>query len=65
MGITIDEAIRVLSDDQPITTRAQRTKYNAAVKLGIKALKRVKDWREGKVLNPDFKLPGETEEQPK
>jgi len=38
-----------------------RDVYNAT-KLGNEALGRLEDWRQGKVLNPDFMLPSETEE---
>ncbi|MBA7692218.1 hypothetical protein ES703_100781 [subsurface metagenome] len=34
---------------------------NTAVKLGIEAFTRIQEWRQGKVLNPDFFLPSETD----
>jgi hypothetical protein len=60
--MTIDEAIEKLSGLVVKVDDGFVPDAYIALQLGIEALKRLKDWREGKVLNPDFMLPGETEE---
>ncbi|GAI60623.1 unnamed protein product [marine sediment metagenome] len=60
--MTLDEGIKLLEKYRHDHHSYPTDIMGKAEQLGIEALKRVKDWREGKVLNPDFKLPGETEE---
>ena len=62
MGITIDEAIKVLADKTPITTRRQRVEYNKATKLGIEALKQIKSFRDTGIAGYIPPLPGETQD---
>ena len=60
--MTADEAIKILTDT-PIATASDDTeKYHRAARLGIEALKRVRDSRRPDPLYPDELLPGETEE---
>ncbi|MBA7581053.1 hypothetical protein ES708_22953 [subsurface metagenome] len=58
--MTLDEGIKLLEKYRHDHHSYPTDIMGKAEQLGIEALKRVKDWREGKVLNPDFKLPGET-----
>lgn len=60
--MTLDEGIKLLEKYRHDHHSYPTDIMGKAEQLGIEALKRVKDWREGKVLNPDFKLPCETEE---
>ena len=60
--MTIDEAIKEL-EALLINRKTDLLRDTLkAIPLGIEALKRLNDWRAGKILNPDFMLPGETEE---
>ena len=60
--MTADEAIKILTDT-PIATASDDTeKYHRAARLGIEALKRIKELRRYSNHNPKWLLPGETEE---
>lgn len=59
--MTIDEAIEILELELPEYLSNPATDLMHAIKLSHEALKRLENWRSGKVLNPDFMLPGETE----
>lgn len=59
--MTIDEAIRVLSDKDPDIDGIMNDDYSKAIKLGIEALKRIKDARGRTMWVVCENLPGETE----
>jgi hypothetical protein len=60
--MTIDEAIKRLQEDIDSTGNDEIDTLTEAEKLGIEALKRVKDSRRPDPLYPETPLPGETEE---
>ena len=58
--MTIDQAIAVLNVLLEADINAGDDDAQEGLKLGIEALKQVKDCRSGEVLNPGFVLPSET-----
>ena len=62
MAITIDEAIRILNLDIESGCSTPPANLDEAEGLGIEALKRVDDQRNGKVVPFEKWLPGETED---
>lgn len=62
MTITIPEAIKVLKDVETSIPLHQVDDMRLAIKLGIEALKRVKEHRETFPTPHIWRLPGETEE---
>ena len=60
--MTLEEAIKILNDMLQACTNLQYTDHPKALKLGIEALKRIKEQR-GYAQNFNYlPLPGETEE---
>ena len=62
MVMTIDKAIEILNGPEPDIDGILNDDYKDAVKLGIEALKRVKDMRISPCTTSDEILPGEAEE---
>jgi hypothetical protein len=62
MTISIDEAIRLLSKWQSGLRTTPMDDVDSAVKLGIEALKLVKDMRDFQYWGVPTLLPGETKE---
>jgi len=60
--MTIDEAIKTLSDDMTDLTIYQVPDFIDAIKLGIEALKRERRHRDGLLLTKPELLPGETKD---
>jgi hypothetical protein len=60
--MNIDEAIKLLGSLQGETPEQLATPMQQAIKLGIKALERVKEQRNPDGCITDRLLPGETEE---
>ena len=60
--MTIQEAIRILKSEQRQWVFANTDNNNAAVNLGIEALKQIKWLHESQVLHDDELLSGETKE---
>ena len=60
--MTLDEAIEVLANPPTWLRRNASIDYLDAAKLGIEALKRLKQYREFHRSTADGLLPGETEE---
>jgi len=59
--MTVDEAITIVTLEQKTHHTCPSDIIGQAELLLIEAGKRLKDWRQGTVLNPDLLLPGETE----
>ena len=59
--MTIDKAIAILVAYSLEGVLPSLESGREAIKLGIKALERLKEWRSGEVVNPDYMLEGETE----
>ena len=59
--MTPEEAIEIINDKIHVLSLMLDPELITAILLGIEALKRLEDWRSGKVVNPDFMLPGETD----
>jgi len=59
--MTIDEAIEVLHEDLGADTYDNHPYLYEAQKLGIEALKRLRENRKGTLFNPFRELPGEAE----
>ena len=60
--MTINKAIRRLSDQIDLLTKDKDYPLESALKLGIEALKTVRRLQVMDAEYKDFKLPGETEE---
>ena len=58
--MSIDEAIKELNFLYECLKKDTDPRLLKAIQLGIEALKRIKMWRTGQVLDPYFLLPGET-----
>lgn len=63
MGIKISKAIEILDLMGTPDFEGHTEDILAARKLGIEALKRIKGWRLGMVLDIHLMLPGETPEE--
>ncbi|MBA7570806.1 hypothetical protein ES708_12559 [subsurface metagenome] len=59
--MSIDEAIKMLSSDNPVLTPDEVSVFDEAIQLGIEALKRIHESRTPQSVNPHLTLPGETE----
>jgi len=57
----LTKAIEIQEELHDISHDGKDPDWRGAIKLGIEAMKRLEDWRRGRVLNPDLLLPGETE----
>jgi len=64
MTITINAAIKILKSEQEHGVIVNMDNWNAAIKLGIEALKRVKACRERTDIHPNEKLAGEAGSNP-
>lgn len=60
--MTIDKAIKILTNLGNTNPKADTRNYKQALKLGIEALKRVQEHRHYNVASSAIKLPGETKE---
>ena len=60
--MTIDEAIKILSDTTPLSGTDAMATYEIAIKLGIEALKAVTRARKDGLPLLNYELSGETEE---
>jgi hypothetical protein len=60
--MTIDEAINRLETPSKLETGAHSTSYDIAIRLGLEALKRVRERRKYLLGNEGRPLPGETPE---
>ena len=59
--MTIEKAIQVLEELEPLTTRYLHREYEKAVKLGIEGLKLIQYQSPDRTLPGTKLLPGETE----
>ena len=55
----LNKAIEILTETRNINLNYYSPDRKDALQLGIKAMKRLEEWRSGTVLNPDLLLPGE------
>lgn len=60
--MNIDEAIEILEKEEEDTFIGSENDWKCAVKLGIEALKRIKELHSGGYMVREGLLPGETEE---
>ena len=60
--MTIDEAIKTLTDSRKLPRTPHDLELNAAMELGIEARKRVKENRKTKLMVEIGLLPGETKD---
>ena len=60
--MTIDEAIKILRDPEPANHIYTVQELSDAMKLGIEALKRIKNERDIQGGLYNYELPGETKE---
>jgi len=60
--VTIDEAIKILTDSLEWTPEAHQPDIDNAIKLGIEALKRLQAERRNQASLYNYELVGETKE---
>jgi len=60
--MTLEEAIELLHNPPPTFGITQKIEYQDALKLGIEALKRIKEWRSHLGSAGCLPLPGETKD---